>query len=198
MPDDGEQRPQGPPDERPEGQPDYKVYRSRRGIFSRLKRGGDVPRSDSRRHRGGRSRRARPHQLRRRAPRGPVPPAAEAALEAARGTRPAPWPPQAAGAADRLLAGDRDRRLDRHQPALLRDLGPAPVLQALRRSQGRPARQPVHPAERAEHPRHGHRRPPGQHQGTDRGQQPQVLRTAGKGRVPARRPARRANTAPTP
>jgi LCP family protein required for cell wall assembly len=44
MPDDGEQRPQGPPEERPQGQPDYKVYRSRRGIFSRL-RGGDVPRS---------------------------------------------------------------------------------------------------------------------------------------------------------
>jgi LCP family protein required for cell wall assembly len=47
MPDDAEKRPQGPPDERPEGQPDYKVYRSRRGIFSRLKGGGDVPRSDS-------------------------------------------------------------------------------------------------------------------------------------------------------
>jgi LCP family protein required for cell wall assembly len=43
MPDDGEQRPQGPPDD----QPDYKVYRSRRGIFSRLKGGGDVPRPDS-------------------------------------------------------------------------------------------------------------------------------------------------------
>jgi LCP family protein required for cell wall assembly len=36
MADDGEQRPQGAPD--------YKVYRSKRGIFSRLK-GGDVPRS---------------------------------------------------------------------------------------------------------------------------------------------------------
>jgi LCP family protein required for cell wall assembly len=45
MPDDGENRPQGPPEGRPEGQPDYKVYRSKRGIFSRLK-GGDVPRSD--------------------------------------------------------------------------------------------------------------------------------------------------------
>jgi LCP family protein required for cell wall assembly len=44
MPDD-EQRPQGPSNERPDGQPDYKVYRSRRGIFSRL-RGGDVPRPD--------------------------------------------------------------------------------------------------------------------------------------------------------
>jgi LCP family protein required for cell wall assembly len=43
MPDD-EQRPQGPSNERPDGQPDYKVYRSRRGIFSRLK-GGDLPRS---------------------------------------------------------------------------------------------------------------------------------------------------------
>jgi len=47
MPDDGEKRPQGPPDERPAGRPDYKVYRSRRGIFSRLKGGGDVPRSDA-------------------------------------------------------------------------------------------------------------------------------------------------------
>jgi LCP family protein required for cell wall assembly len=37
MADDGEQRPQGAPD--------YKVYRSKRGIFSRLK-GGDVPRSE--------------------------------------------------------------------------------------------------------------------------------------------------------
>ena len=44
MPDD-EQRPQGPPEERPDGQPEYKVYRSRRGIFSRLK-GGDLPRSE--------------------------------------------------------------------------------------------------------------------------------------------------------
>ncbi|HVV89315.1 MAG TPA: hypothetical protein VHB53_02360, partial [Solirubrobacterales bacterium] len=34
MPDD-EQRPQGPPD--------YKVYRSRRGLFSRLRGNGDVP-----------------------------------------------------------------------------------------------------------------------------------------------------------
>ncbi len=38
MPDDGEKRPQGPPD--------YKIYRSRRGILARL-RGGDVPRSDA-------------------------------------------------------------------------------------------------------------------------------------------------------
>jgi LCP family protein required for cell wall assembly len=45
MPDD-EQRPQGPPDQQPQDQPDYKVYRSRRGIFSRLKGGGDVPRSE--------------------------------------------------------------------------------------------------------------------------------------------------------
>src|SRR6201994_551339 len=37
MADDGEQRPQGAPD--------YKVYRAKRGIFSRLK-GGDVPRSE--------------------------------------------------------------------------------------------------------------------------------------------------------
>jgi len=45
MPDD-EQRPQGPPDQQPQDQPDYKVYRSRRGIFSRVKGGGDVPRSE--------------------------------------------------------------------------------------------------------------------------------------------------------
>ena len=44
MPDD-DQRPQGPPEERPDGQPEYKVYRSRRGIFSRLK-GGDLPRPE--------------------------------------------------------------------------------------------------------------------------------------------------------
>jgi LCP family protein required for cell wall assembly len=46
MPDD-EQRPQGPPEQQPPEQPDYKVYRSRRGIFSRLKGSGDVPRSES-------------------------------------------------------------------------------------------------------------------------------------------------------
>jgi LCP family protein required for cell wall assembly len=46
MPDDDEKRPQGPPGDRPPSQPDYKVYRSRRGIFSRLK-GGDVPSSDA-------------------------------------------------------------------------------------------------------------------------------------------------------
>ncbi|MGH2941017.1 MAG: LCP family protein [Solirubrobacterales bacterium] len=45
MPED-EQRPQGPPDQQPQDPPDYKVYRSRRGIFSRLKGGGDVPRSE--------------------------------------------------------------------------------------------------------------------------------------------------------
>jgi LCP family protein required for cell wall assembly len=45
MPDD-DQRPQGPPEQQPPDQPDYKVYRSRRGIFSRLKGGGDVPRSE--------------------------------------------------------------------------------------------------------------------------------------------------------
>jgi len=42
MPDDGDQRPQEPPEQRPDGPPDYKVYRSKRGPFSRL-RGGDVP-----------------------------------------------------------------------------------------------------------------------------------------------------------
>lgn len=48
MPDD-EQRPQGPPQQQqqPQGEPEYKVYRSRRGIFSRLKGGGDVPRPGS-------------------------------------------------------------------------------------------------------------------------------------------------------
>ncbi len=44
MPDDGDQQPQEPP-EQPSGQPDYRVYRSRRGIFSRL-RGSDIPKSD--------------------------------------------------------------------------------------------------------------------------------------------------------
>ncbi len=38
LPDDGDQRPQEPPD--------YKVYRSRRGLFSRLRGGGDIPGSD--------------------------------------------------------------------------------------------------------------------------------------------------------
>ncbi|MBN9624089.1 MAG: LCP family protein, partial [Actinobacteria bacterium] len=50
---DGDQRPPEPPEERPErpsperpsGQPEYRVYRSRRGIFSRL-RGSDLPKSD--------------------------------------------------------------------------------------------------------------------------------------------------------
>jgi LCP family protein required for cell wall assembly len=56
MPDDGDQRPQGPPEESPRGQggqPEYRVYRSRRGIFSRL-RGGDVPKSDDAAGSGGR------------------------------------------------------------------------------------------------------------------------------------------------
>ncbi|HWH21304.1 MAG TPA: hypothetical protein VN671_12270, partial [Solirubrobacterales bacterium] len=47
LPNDGEKRPQGPPDQppqRPSGAPEYRVYRSRRGIFSRL-RGGDLPKS---------------------------------------------------------------------------------------------------------------------------------------------------------
>ncbi|HEX3737823.1 MAG TPA: LCP family protein [Solirubrobacterales bacterium] len=44
MPDDGEQRPQEPPEQQPSGEPEYRVYRSRRGIFSRL-RGSDLPRS---------------------------------------------------------------------------------------------------------------------------------------------------------
>jgi LCP family protein required for cell wall assembly len=38
LPDDGEQRPQEPPD--------YKVYRSRRGLFSRLRGNGGIPKSD--------------------------------------------------------------------------------------------------------------------------------------------------------
>jgi LCP family protein required for cell wall assembly len=50
LPNDGEKRPQEPP-ERPSpggssGEPEYRVYRSRRGIFSRL-RGGDLPKSDA-------------------------------------------------------------------------------------------------------------------------------------------------------
>ena len=187
MPDDDEQRPQGPPDAaapRPARLQGVSVTAGHL-LAPETGRGRPALGEAPARGRARRPRRARAHELRPRAPRGAVPTAAEAALEASRGTRPAPRAPQAAGAADRLLAGDRDRRLDRDQPALLRGLGPAAVLQALRRSQGRPARQPVHPAERAEHPRHGHRRPSGQHQGTGRGQQPQVLRAAGKGRVPA-------------
>lgn len=48
MPDDGDQRPQGPPEKSPQGQggqPEYRVYRSKRGIFSRL-RGSDLPKSE--------------------------------------------------------------------------------------------------------------------------------------------------------
>jgi len=41
LPNDGDKRPPEPP----EGQPEYRVYRSRRGIFSRL-RGSDIPKSD--------------------------------------------------------------------------------------------------------------------------------------------------------
>ncbi|HKZ12944.1 MAG TPA: LCP family protein [Solirubrobacterales bacterium] len=44
LPNDGDKRPPEPP-EQPSGQPEYRVYRSRRGIFSRL-RGGDIPKSD--------------------------------------------------------------------------------------------------------------------------------------------------------
>lgn len=40
MPDDGDQRPQEPPEQRPDGAPEYKVYRARRGLFSRLRGGG--------------------------------------------------------------------------------------------------------------------------------------------------------------
>jgi LCP family protein required for cell wall assembly len=48
VPNDGDKRPPEPPEDRPErpsGQPEYRVYRARRGIFSRL-RGNDVPRSE--------------------------------------------------------------------------------------------------------------------------------------------------------
>jgi LCP family protein required for cell wall assembly len=44
-PDQGGQRPPEPPDEPPQGRPEYRVYRSRPGIFSRL-RGRDVPKAD--------------------------------------------------------------------------------------------------------------------------------------------------------
>src|SRR4051794_208836 len=42
MPDDGQQRPPEPPEGRPEP-PEYNVYRSRRGLLSRL-RGAQLPR----------------------------------------------------------------------------------------------------------------------------------------------------------
>src|SRR5215813_14007410 len=41
MSDDGQQRPPEPP-ERPQEPPEYNVYRSRRGLFSRL-RGAEIP-----------------------------------------------------------------------------------------------------------------------------------------------------------
>ncbi len=41
MPDDGQQRPPEPPEGRPEP-PEYNVYRSRRGLLSRL-RGAEIP-----------------------------------------------------------------------------------------------------------------------------------------------------------
>jgi LCP family protein required for cell wall assembly len=44
MADDAEQRPQEPPDQRPDGAPEYKVYRARRGLFSRLRGGKDLSR----------------------------------------------------------------------------------------------------------------------------------------------------------
>ncbi len=48
LPNDGEKRPQEPPEQHsqgPSGAPEYRVYRSRRGIFSRL-RGSDIPKSE--------------------------------------------------------------------------------------------------------------------------------------------------------
>lgn len=53
MPEDGEQRPQEPPEQRPQGAPEYKVYRSKRGLFSRLKGGGDLPGSEAEAGAGG-------------------------------------------------------------------------------------------------------------------------------------------------
>jgi LCP family protein required for cell wall assembly len=63
MADEGDQRPQGPPDEEPRrrpeppppgggdsprpGQPEYRVYRSRRGLLGRLRGGGDLPKGGS-------------------------------------------------------------------------------------------------------------------------------------------------------
>ena len=127
--------------------PDYKVYRSRRGIFGRLRGRGGLGSGDVRARRraarrgmaarvGGRrlgsgggvpgapelpdepGRRNYGPGTSRRAPSA----AAQDPLEAARRTRQEAGSAQAPGPADRLLAGDRDRRLDLRQPALLRDL----------------------------------------------------------------------------
>ena len=95
------------------------------------------------------------------------------------------------------MGRDRRRRLDPDQLPRLRRLRPAPVVQALRRSQGRPPRQPPAAAQRADDPRPRHRRPAARHQGTGRRPLAEVLRTAGKGRGAARRPANRASSAPT-
>ena len=174
--------------------------RERYPALRRTRAGRGRGRAGSRSRRPGPRHAARgagPHRLRARPSGRPVPAPAEDALEAARGTRREARATQAAGAADRLLAGHGDHRLDRDQLPLLRDLRPAAVVQALRRSEGRPARQPVHPAERSEHPRHGDRRAPRR---TPRNRAPRTTPSATNSRKRARRrtpPARTANTAPT-
>ena len=81
----------------------------------------------------------------------------------------------------------RGARLDRAQLPRLRRLGPAAGLQALRRGEVDPARQPAPAAQRADDPRPRHRRPPARHQGAGRGALAGVLRPAGARRRPPRR-----------
>ena len=85
-------------------------------------------------------------------------------------------------------------RLDPAQLPRLRGLRPAAVVQALRRSEGRAARQPAPAAERADDPRARHRRAPARHPGAGRGALGGVLRAAG----PRRRAPRRLLAGPVP
>ena len=136
MPNNGEQQPPGPPD--------YKVYRSRRSLLSRL-RTPDLS------------------GLRERSKRSSKRPDGERAARAQAGQAAA-----AAGPPRRVLkwVGAGGAGLDPAQLPRLRRLRPAPVVQALRRSQVRAARQPLPAAQRPDDPGARHRRPPDGHQGT--------------------------------
>ena len=169
MADNGEQQPNGPPE--------YKVFRSRRGIFSRFRKPDVLEPARP-------PRKLSPSDRRRRAAR--------------RFGRPSPAAGHPTASGSLKWVGIAAAGLDRAQLPRLRGLRPAAGLQALRRSEGSAARQPLAcwPARRRSScsaPTRGHRTP------RSRGCAP-TRRSASNSRRTATPPtaaAKRANSAPT-